>query len=121
MNYNNLVNNLIKQGEFEKELTPQYLSEAAKEPICLIKGALIDGKECTPITSYIVNSQDNLIAENLSTTYRYKISVINLDNNSNLSYDTYIDNNGDLYIRLTDYNFRNEANVFIDAYIIPDK
>lgn len=114
MNYNNLVNNLIKQGEFEKELTPQYLSEAAKEPICLIKGMLVDGGEYTPITSYIVNSQDNLIAENLSSTYR--VRVINLDNNSTLSYYAYIDDGGNLYIRLTSYNSSNEANIFIDAY-----
>lgn len=114
MNYNSLVNNLIKQGEFEKELTPQYLSEIAGESICLIKGMLIDGEYSTPITSYIVNSKDNLIAENLSSTY--EVRIINLDNNNNLSYNSYIDENGDLYIRLTDYNFRNEANVFINAY-----
>ena len=117
MNYNNLVNNLIKQGEFEKELTPQYLSEITGEPICLIKGMLINDEYRTPITSYIINSRDNLIAENLSS--RYEVEVINLDNNNNLSYNSYIDENGDLYIRLTSYNFENEANIFINAYIIP--
>ena len=113
MNYNSLVNNLIKQGEFEKELTPQYLSEAAGEPICLIKGMLFNGENYTSLTSYITTSQDSLIGENI-TRQGLSMTIINLDTGSVLNSSDYnrIFDNHNLYIRLLKSI---TANVFIIA------